>query len=263
MVIIEARVPEGGARQGDRVDVSVSAPFAESLKGGRLITTPLVDPVTRRQTMAYASGNVRIENEQQVPNNGTVRAGATLVKDFKPNYLNADGKMMLVLKQPYARWAVAQLVATNINDRLAPAPLPGTAAAAAAAPSTMPVARAVDQKNILITVPKTERRDPGAFIAQILEITVPPELVLTGASIVINRNAKTVVISGDVELSPVAMSANGTRIELSSEAAPGQVVNGNQLLAAMQAAAITPDEQITLILELHKSGKLHGDLILE
>jgi flagellar P-ring protein precursor FlgI len=268
VVIVEVQIPDGGSRQGDRVDVHVTAPFASSLKGGRLVLTPLVDPITRQRVMAYAKGNLRVEDAEEAPNNAVIRSGASLTQDFKPTYINANGQMMLILKQPYARWPVANLIATNINDRLSPpraadVSIPGAKSRDGRGKPVAraePVAKAVDQKNILINVPVHERKNPGAFISQILEITVPPELVLTGATIVINRKAKTVVISGDVELSPVAMSAGGVQVQLQGG---GPVITGTQLMQGLQAATIPVDAQISLIIELHKAGKLHGDLVLE
>ena len=42
VVMVEVTIPSHGAREGDLLDVSVTAPAAKSLKGGRLMSTPLV-----------------------------------------------------------------------------------------------------------------------------------------------------------------------------------------------------------------------------
>ncbi len=58
LVMVTAKVPAAGARQGDRVDCTVSSiGAAKSLEGGQLFLTPLQGPqVDRPRVYAFAEG---------------------------------------------------------------------------------------------------------------------------------------------------------------------------------------------------------------
>lgn len=47
VVMLEAVIPDHGAREGELLDVSVTALAAKSLVGGRLITTPMIYHIAR------------------------------------------------------------------------------------------------------------------------------------------------------------------------------------------------------------------------
>ncbi len=250
VVYLTVKIPSGGARVGDEVDVHLAAPFAQSLVGGRLVLAPMLDPVTQRNILGYAEGMLEVANPEDAPNTARIVRGATLRSDFKPGYLDESGAMTLVLDGPNATWPMANLMAMRINDLMAP--------------DGPPIARALDQKNILVTVPMPERHDPGSFISQILEIQIDPTLIRTGARVVINKAADTIVLTGEVQISPVVVSAKGVSINVGvatgANTAPPTL---SGLLTMLEAVRASGGDRVAIVRELHRSGKLHAQLIEE
>ena len=87
LVVVEATIPEFGAREGQTLDIAVSAFSAKSLKGGRLLTTPLQfaafdedDPATQ-QILGFAGGWIEIP-DSSVLTRGIIRGGCALEADF-------------------------------------------------------------------------------------------------------------------------------------------------------------------------------------
>jgi flagellar P-ring protein precursor FlgI len=149
--------------------------------------------------------------------------------------------------------------------------------------SRVAIAEAIDQKNIVVQVPPEEQSAPGRFISQVLEVQLDPSLVRTEARVVINEKTGTIVMSGDVQLSPVVISHEGLTITtLTPEPEPTPqnpeteekpfvgLDPGEQggarlsnLLDAFNKLKIPAEDRIAILKELHRSGKLHARLILE
>ena len=72
------------------------------------------------------------------------------------------------------------------------------------------LATAVDAKNIIVTIPQTERQHPDAFISRVLQL--PVLLLPTEARVLINDRTGTMIVTGDVEISPVVISHKGLTI---------------------------------------------------
>jgi len=271
IVAVEATLPEYGVREGDRIDVKVtSIGGAKSLIGGRLLITPLQGPnKADRRIYALASGPVHVP-DTTTPTVGQITQGATLEADIIYHYV-VDGKITLVLDDAHASWAMAHTIAQMISEETSE---PG---------KVSQIARAVDPKNVLVTVPPAERKHPAAFIARIesLDLLMPP----TEARVKINRRTKTIIITGDVEISPVAISHKGLTITTAAPAAAANVAVGTpqtkaegfvgldpqkqggaklaDLLDALNQLKVPAEDRITIIEELHKTGKLHARLIVE
>lgn len=268
VVYLSAKVPAGGVREGDTVDVQVAAPSATSLEGGRLVLTPLLGPIPGSPIFAYAEGALLIEDEA---NNRTavVKAGATLTKDVYATYLDPLGRVTLVLEQANATWPMATTLANLVNDIMSP--------------DAAPIAHATDQKNVVIQVPAADRLNLGAFISQILEIQLDPSLVRSEARVVINRRTGTIVMTQNVELSPVVVSHNGLTITTVVPPQPPTperpVIEETQfvaldptgrggsrlsdLLAAFNLLKVPAKDRIAILEQIHRSGKLHAQLIVE
>ncbi|NJL32276.1 MAG: flagellar basal body P-ring protein FlgI, partial [Phycisphaerales bacterium] len=95
-----------------------------------------------------------------------VKHGAQLTRDVMTRYLDDQGRITLVLQDSVASWPMANNLSNLINGLLAP--------------DGPNIAKAADQKNILIAVPEFERSDPAAFISQILTSYVDPSLIGSG-----------------------------------------------------------------------------------
>lgn len=269
LVALTATVPDTGVREGDHIDVHVATIGpAKSLIGGRLFLIPMTGPLPGAPVFAFAEGPVIVE-DKAIPTVGVVRNGAQLTRDIMTQYLDSYGRINLIINQPYASWPVANNVASLINGILAP---DGPA-----------IARAIDQKNVLITVPDYERPDPAAFIAQILQSYVDPAQIGGGAKVKINEKRKSIAIDAEVQISPVTVTIPGLTITTITPETPPTNTNpkvardnfvaldpekrgGTKLSALMEALnqlKVSDDDRITIIKELHRMGKLHAQLILE
>lgn len=264
LVAVEATLPEYGAREGDRVDVKVtSIGAAKSLVGGRLLITPLQGPHKADQRIyALAAGPVHVP-DTLVPTTATISQGATLESDIIYHYV-VDNQITLVVDDAHASWGMAHAIAQMIVEESSE---PGRVSG---------IAKAMDPKNVIVTIPPVDRASPAAFIARIegLDLLLPQ----TEARVKVNRRTGTIIVSGDVEISPVAISHKGLTI---NTAPAGQMGQGGpdefvgidtarrggtkmaDLIDALNLLKVPVEDRITIIEELHKTGKLHARLVVE
>ncbi|MEX0777202.1 MAG: flagellar basal body P-ring protein FlgI [Phycisphaeraceae bacterium] len=266
LVAISANLPESGVREGDHVDVHLAAVgAAKSLQGGRLFLIPLTGPLPNSPIYAFAEGAVTVQ-DPKMPTVAMVPQGAQLVRDVRADVVN-DGQITLVINEEVAGWPMANNIANLVNGIMAP--------------NGPNLAKAADPRNVVIFVPDYERRDPAAFISQILQSYVDTSQITTGARVTINKKTGTIVLSGDVQISPVVISHKGLTITtITPPPAPNtpQVEEKNfiaidpdkrggeklsDLLAVLNQLKVEPADRIAIIQEIHKSGKLHAKLILE
>jgi flagellar P-ring protein precursor FlgI len=269
LVSITCELPGEGVREGDRLDVYVAAIGpAKSLEGGRLFMVPLIGPQKNSPVLAYAEGPVTIENPE-VPTVGRVPRGAQLTADVMSRLMDRYGRITLVINPQNASWPVANNLANLINDLIAP--------------DGPQIAKAIDAKNVVLEVPMWQRDNPGQFISPILQTYIDPSQVSGGGKVVINERTGTIVISGDVQVSPVIISHRGLTI---TTITPPPVANAAQpiisengfvamdpekrggaqladLLAAFNQLKVPADDRIDILKLMHESGKLHAQLILE
>lgn len=269
LVALTATLPSSGVREGDHVDVHVSAIGpAKSLVGGRLFTIPMTGPLPGSPVFAFAEGPVTTENIES-PTVGVVRGGAQLTRDVMTSYLDRFGRITLILNEANATWPTANNLTNLINGVMDP--------------DGIGYAKTIDQKNIVIQLPQWERNDPAAFISQILRSYVDPSQLSTSARVVINERTGTIVVTGDVQVSPVIISHKGMTITTisppiqASEQNPMQEqvnfvpvdperrggANLADLLAAFNQLKVEATDRIAILKEIHRSGKLHAQLITE
>jgi flagellar P-ring protein precursor FlgI len=270
VVMVTATVPAPGARDGDHLDVHVSSVgAAASLHGGRLFVTPMQGPLPGGPLLALAEGPITIE-DLSTPTVGVIRAaagGAVMETDLPAHVIDAGGRFTLILDEYSSSWGTASRIAKIINDSESSA---GEI-----------LAMAIDGKNILVTIPPSERDHPDSFIARIQQL--PVQMIATKARVTINEKTGTIIMTGDVEISPVVISHNG--LSISTIMPPPQPTlrnpivtdheaiaistvdepNGNlqDLVAAMEELKVPALDRIQIIEELYKTGKLHAELIEE
>lgn len=275
LVYVTARIPESGITEGDALDIHVASVGASSLKGGRLVLTPLLSPLAYRdtamqpQTMGFAEGPITLENPD-APTTGVIPAGGRSIVRIDSLSMDEAGRMTLVLNEPIATWPMAHMIATLINDDWA-----GT--------EQGPIAAAISPRNVVIQVPRREQANPSAFISRVLEMQFDPSLVRTGARVVINEKTGTIVITGDVQISPVVISHAGMTITTITPArtpTPDEpqvdqrswvgldpLKKGgaklDDLLTAFNQLKVPAEDRIAILKEIHRSGKLHAQLIVE
>lgn len=259
LVTVSATVPAAGARQGDRVDCSVSSiGSAKSLEGGRLFLTPLIGPEKEDnpRIYAFAQGPISLD-DPALPTIGRVFRGCQLEADFLHAFVRND-KINLVLDSNYADFQVAQDVAELINSQLG------------FQSSGLLLARALSQTTIEVSVPAQYRADPVNFVSQVLSLRMldPP----TGARVVINERAGSIVISGDVEIGPVVVTHKNVVVEAAGTSGghfvpidlqPNQNVKLKALVEALNAVHLPSQDIIDIIKGLDRNGKLYAQLIIE
>ena len=277
LVVVEATIPEFGAREGQTLDIAVSAFSAKSLKGGRLLTTPLQfaafdedDPATQ-QILGFAGGWIEIP-DSSVLTRGIIRGGCALEADFFYHFV-LDGYLTLVLDDEHAGFQWAQLVARAVNHELSnPAELRARVrearetGRAVVAPE---VAEAIGPKNVRVRVPPYELATPAAFVSRVLQTHVfmtPPQ----PARVCINRMTGHVSFTGAVTISPTILQLPGLgTLAVGGEPSesPGgsaqddRAVAFQELLNTLSKLQLQPEQLVSAIEHLQRTGTLHAQLV--
>jgi flagellar P-ring protein precursor FlgI len=266
VVSVTATIPRDGVRDGDALDVFVtSMGSAKSLRGGRLIVSPLQGPLGTGAVLALAQGAVVLEDPSS-PVVGKIPGGCVMEADLPSNYID-NGRFSLILEDPSASWTIASTIAKIIND--------------AEGNNGEILATAVDPKNIVVVIPEIERERPDSFISRVQRLPVP--LLPSEARVQINDRTGTLIITGDVEISPVVISHKGLTISTITPtpvATPRTpVLNTRDTIAldttntggaklqdlvdTLDRIKVPAEDRITIVKELFKTGKLHAKLIVE
>ncbi len=259
MVAISATIPKEGASRGQRLDCYVTSTFgAKSLKGGRLLISPIRMPnVGDLTVVGLATGPIVIE-DPDVLTSARVPGGIVLERDFRTSFIDRThgNKVTLVVDPAHATFGVAWHIAEQINNDVYPVL------------HTKP-ATALGPDRIEVLVPDLYRDDPVAFLAWLLKVDVmSPQ---TEARVSINTKSKTVVIHGDVQISPVVISQKNLKVEVggtgTGEPAPFAAINSqgqdnpqqlDELLKGLQTLKVSNDDVISIVRELYYSGNLHA-----
>ena len=290
VVLVTVTLPEHGVRDGEKIDVHLaSTGAAQSLKGGRLFITSLFDQDYRpyiarvrdangkvhEQAMpfAIAQGPVVLEDATN-PLAGVVRNGATMEVDLPSEQIDRAGRVTLTINDPSAGWTTANAIATAVNSEYA------------GEGNGRDIATAIDPKNVVVQIPPEYRGQPDAFIANMQRT----EVTLRGgeARVIINDRTGTMILTGDVEISPVIVSHRGLTIStLTPEPKPTDEApiirqsefaaiasdktktpaggNGRlqDLLDALDQLKVPAEDKIAIVKQLYEIGKLHARLIVE
>jgi flagellar P-ring protein precursor FlgI len=273
MVLVECTVPRSGALADDTLDVTVSAVnSASSLKGGNLylcaLEGPLPDPEHKRPVYAFAQGAVDLQ-DTSVPTVGKVRGGARMILDVPMPALGDT--FDLIIDAPFSGWAASSQIAVAINAK--------------AQPQGPRVATAIDERTVRVTVPEPDRVDRAGFLADVLSAEVNVQLLDIPAQVICNARTGSIIITGDVEISPVAITQKDLTItttipapvataqnplvqrdrwtQLTPGARPSEMAKLADLVKAFKQLDIPVQDQIGIIQMLHKTGKLQAKLITD
>ncbi len=275
LVMVTARVPKEGARAGDVLDCYVQARYdASSLKGGRLFITPLQGP-SRAGLGVYASasGQIVVENEL-TPTSGMVRMGARITYDIEKQVIGPEGTLVLNIEPQYASWPTARLIANSINqDR------------AGLSEEAMTIARAIDAKTVLVQIPDPELANPANFIGDIMSIRLEPSLLNLPARVVINESRGTIIVTGNAQISGVAIAHKDLIVTELNPSRPPTLENPEvrrsrwtttgtaedersnamlqDLLRALRQLDVPVQDQIDILAKMHAQGMLHAQFIRE
>jgi len=274
LVTVTATVPESGARMGDRLDVQVqSIGSSKSLKGGRLFLAPLQGPHRGSIIYALAEGPVRLE-DAQTPTSGVVDGGAVLEEEILTGFVE-NNRFRLVLKDGGGEFSPAAAVADVINQHTE-------------YEVGRPIAKALDARTIEVEVPEAYREDPVPFLGRVqrLDLLLPRRQ----ARVKVNERTGTIVITGNVEISPSVIShktlvvtaqpvatatATGQGIGSAAVAVPPLVEEGpffgvdpqgeagarlQDLVAALNVLKVPAEDRIAIVKLLAKAGQIHADV---
>lgn len=274
LVWVDCAIPRTGARREDRFDVMVSAVnSARSLRGGRLLLTPLAGPHPADPTVyALADGPIDIENDQS-PTTGRVRAGAHMLTDIRTAVVG--DAFTLILSPHVAGWTAATLIADAINQEYF-----GTTS-----PPPTPIARPLDNRSVRVVMPEPERSNPAAFVGLVLSTPINPALLRLPAQVICNRETGVIFATAEVEISPGVITHKDLTITttvpapapspqnplvtrarwtaLETGAAPAQNARLQDLLAALNQLDVPIEDQIAILSMLEKAGRLHAVVVIE
>ena len=265
IVTLEATMPATGAHDGDRIDVRVhSFGAASSLKNGTLFVTPMSYFGKNREVLTgFAQGEIQIE-DPSTPTNGIVTGGFVVERDFPIGQIE-NGTFRLIISDPWASWTMSSNIAKMIND----------------SEDGQNWAWATGEKEVTVRIPRSEQDHPESFISRVQRLPVPD--VNVEARVLINERTGTMIITGDVEISPVVISHKGLTIStvlptpVPSARAPMikttdvvAIDTGSSggaklqsLINALDQLKVPVQDRIDIIKLLYKTGKLQAKLITE
>lgn len=223
------------AKVGQEIDITVAtAGQAKSLQGGTLLMTPLMG--ADGEIYAIAQGNLIVGGMGvsgadgssltiNIPTVGRVPGGATVERMVESPFQDSD---YLMLNLHRGDFSTAAAVAEAINEVFGPE-----------------VALALDGTSIRVRAPY----DPDqrvSFMGLLENIEVTPDA--PSARVVINSRTGTVVIGGEVLVSPAAVTHGGLTVQINEDMQVTQgtniVVNDGTVVAAPAEPVLNPDSQI-------------------
>lgn len=267
VVMVEATIPRTGLRRGQKIDCHVSAiGGAKSLRGGRLLSTPLTTAAVRSETaVGLAGGGINLEDPVRATV-GKIALGVDLMTDVTALFVSqqAENPVVTLLIDPnHASFWTSSEIARVVNSEFS------------FESSGAELARPVGPAAVEVRIPEQYRKSTVDFVAQILETAI--DLPHTQARVILNSKTGTVIVTGEVELSPVVISHKSFSIEVEGDAPlPGAsgpfvaMMEGSgrqspqqfkQLVDALNQLRVPTDDIIAIIRELHATGKLHAELV--
>jgi len=198
---------------GQKITVTVSSMGkAKSLRGGTLLMTPLKG--ADGKTYAIAQGNLAVGGfgvegadgssmSVNIPTVGTISNGATVERMVEAPFINSEN---FVMNLHQGDFTTANRITEEINKVFGPG-----------------VARALDHTSISVRAPK----DPSqkvSFMSLLENVEVDPASPI--AKVVVNARTGTIVIGGDVRVTPAAVSHGSLTVKVSEDTntTPGQTL---------------------------------------
>ena len=276
-VMVTTSIPSS-ARPGQKFDILVSsAGDAASLAGGVLQITPL--QATNGESYAIAQGPIVLGGfsaeqdcnvvQKNSPNTGRVPLGA-IVERENPNRLQFRGREQIDLLLHQPDFTTAQRMATAINNTF-----------------KEEISIAVDSSAVAIRIPQKYKEDVISLVAMLENVDVKVD---TPAKVIVNERTGTVVMGGDVRITPVAVAHGGlsvrvkttrdvvqpdpltvaepqavenTEIEIEESEGKLTMIGGvtiGELVGALNDMGVTPRDLIQILLAIKQSGALQADL---
>jgi flagellar P-ring protein precursor FlgI len=264
LVLVEATVPATGLRKGQQLDCYVSSFMgAKSLRGGRLLVTPLVlsSVEDREQAVALASGPLFIE-APGLELTAKIPGGTVLETSFDTQFVDAQGKFVrLLLDEAHSSFHGASEIARVVNAEFS------------FEAGTNDLARAIGPGVVEVRIPPQYQDDPVRFIALLLAVGV--DNPHTQARVVVNPKTGVIVVTGEVTISPVVIAHKNLTVQVGTDLLPEEVSPGRfvplydeqseaapqrleTLIETLNQLRVPPEDIIAILRELHRSGELHA-----
>jgi flagellar P-ring protein FlgI len=253
-VEVTATIPGTGISRGQRLDCQVSALFgAKSLEGGRLISSPLeLASIVDDTVVGLAAGSLIVEDLVN-PTTARVPFGLVMEQTIDMNILRKPNQVRLLLNRQYASFDMAREVERAINTRFY------------LEANNANIARAASAVAIDVTIPE-QYDNHVEFLGLLTEITVKE--AGTVARVVVNAKQGTIIVTGEVEISPAVIAHKNLSVEITSpfvevrnrdaEPSPQQLAD---LVNALNQLKVPTADVIGILRELHYSGRLHAEFI--
>jgi len=215
-VMITAELPPF-IKPGQNIDITVSTlGAAKSLRGGTLLMTPLKG--ADGETYAIAQGNLvvggfGVEGGDgsslivNIPTVGRIPRGATVEKFVEMPFLE---KPFLILNLHQGDFSTATKVAEAINEIFGPE-----------------VSVPIDSTSVRVRAPM-EPSQKVAFMSLLENIELEP--ARPSAKVVVNARSGTIVIGGDVRVTPAAVTHGSLTVKVKEDV---NVTAGTQIVGAL------------------------------
>lgn len=263
MVFVTATVPPEGARQGDLLSVTVNAISAKSLKGGHLMITPLLSPRPGDDRVFGLAQGPLAQDENGPTTAGRVHNGCRLEANIANNFVQ-DGMLTLVLDRNHASFQTA----FDIEDMLNNANKSGFGMGK----DDKPIAKARDQINIEVRIPKIYENDPVQFVSHVLDLLINPPS--QSARVVIDKRNGVIIVGDNVVVKRVAVAHKSVAIQTGTTPVDGplfmidqekdtEVTRLKALVDALNALKVGTQDIITIVENLERGGHLFGKVIVK
>ena len=290
LVRVDATIPPF-IRPGERVSVRVTAiNGAASIENG-VLQRCLLRLRPDGEPVAWAWGRVIVGSggDGLHPTSGQIPAGADSgaqiisTSGLECEYVRPDNTVRLNLNRKSFRDAAAIAEAINSNESTNPHLVRREFGGEAGADNGIRVADAIDAGQVIVRIPDLMLDQKVEYVSQILDLDVAVE---QPARVLLNRQTKTVIISGDVRIDPVAISHRNLSVTLTTpppnSGEPrryrlddidkrtlveldglGRVPNLQNLVNTLNAMGVTTDDILVILEKLKALGALHAELIVE
>ena len=260
-VIVTAELPPY-AKEGMRIDATVSTINAESLRGGTLMLTPLQGVDNKVYALAQGPVSVgggsetrfRRRGQERHLTTGTVPGGALVETEVPSTIVSDKAHLTLCLNHPDFTTSSRIMEAINLHFHQI-------------------CAEAVDAGMVRIKIPDKYGNDRVTFISEIESIPVQTDAI---AKVVINERTNTIVMGHDIVIAPVAVSHGDMRIIIGppSEEEPGETsltegyiaeisgANVGEVAAALNDLGVSSQDMIAIFQAIEHAGALQAQLQL-
>ena len=224
-VMVTAEMP-AFMKPGQRLDVTVSTiGGSKSLRGGTLLMTPMLG--ADGETYAVAQGNLvvgglGVEGNDgssvivNVPTVGRIPRGASVEKMVDTPFQSTDN-VLLNLHQ--SDFSTAMRVADAVNEVFGPE-----------------VAVPLDASTIKVRAP-IDPSQKVSFVSLLENIEVEP--ARPSAKVIVNSRTGTIVIGGDVRVTPSVVTHGSLTVRINEDK---QVTQANNITQNQQGIVVTPGE---------------------